>query len=324
MKEKKIKVGVIGAAGYTGGEMCRLLLNHPSVDLIFAQSRSQVGKLLSEVHIDLLGETSLSFTNDYSEQVDVAFMCLNHGESKQLLSNSPINAKHIVDLGNDFRLGDNSDHDFVYGLPEWQRDKIKKAKKIANPGCFATAIQLGLIPLASHGLLSEVHSTGITGATGAGQALQPTTHFSWRANNISGYKTLTHQHIPEINRVLKTLQPNFNFEINFVPWRGDFTRGIFVSSVLNLPQFETDIKTLYENYYYSHPFTYISKTMINLKQVVNTNKCVIHVEIVGKKLIIHSALDNLLKGACGQAIQNMNLMLGLAETAGLKLKPSIF
>ena len=322
----KIKAGIIGGAGYTGGETVRLLLHHPHVELTFVQSRSQAGKFLYEVHTDLLGEITLKFSSDFDKAVDVIFLCLSHGESKTFLAENifPDNVC-IVDLGNDFRLGDKtSDREFVYGLPEFQRDRIKKAKNIANPGCFATTIQLGLLPLAKAGMLKEVHTTGITGSTGAGQKLQDLTHFSWRANNISAYKTLTHQHLGEINQTLKTLQSGFIEGVNFVPWRGDFTRGIFVTSVLNCDLSIESASTLYKEYYASHPFTYISDSMIDLKQVVNTNKCLIHLEKIGNKLAIHSVTDNLLKGASGQAIQNLNLMFGFEETAGLKLKGSIF
>ncbi len=322
----KIKAGIIGGAGYTGGETIRLLLNHPHAELAFVQSRSQADKSLYEVHTDLLGETSLKFSSEFDKAVDVLFLCLSHGESKKFLTENKFPAStRIIDLGNDFRLGDKAgDREFVYGLPEFQRDKIKSAKNIANPGCFATTIQLGLLPLAKAGLLKEVHTTGITGSTGAGQKLQDSTHFTWRANNISAYKTLTHQHLGEINQALKALQTGFNESINFVPWRGDFTRGIFVTSVLNYNlSIEAAIK-LYKEYYSSHPFTHVSDSMIDIKQVVNTNKCLIYLEKVGNKLAIHSVTDNLLKGASGQAIQNMNLMFGFEEAAGLKLKANIF
>jgi N-acetyl-gamma-glutamyl-phosphate reductase len=307
-----IKVGIIGGAGYTGGETIRLLLNHPHAQLSFVQSRSQAGKFLHETHTDLLGDTDLKFSAEIDESVDVIFLCLGHGESKKLLSEKPIRTK-LIDLGNDFRLTD----EFVYGLPEINREKIKKAGKVANPGCFATTIQLGLLPLA--GKLKEVYTTGITGSTGAGQKLQDTTHFTWRANNISAYKTLTHQHMGEINRTLKT-----NNIIHFVPWRGDFTRGIFVSSVLTNTDALEDLNKLYKKFYEGHPFTRVADSMIDLKQVVNTNKCLIFLEKEGDKLVVHSALDNLLKGASGQAVQNMNLMFGFEEDAGLRLKSIVF
>lgn len=322
----KIKAGIIGGAGYTGGETLRLLLLHPQVEVAFVQSRSQAGKPVTTTHSDLIGETDLVYTSDFNQPVDVLFLCLSHGESKKLLSENSFPATaRIIDLGNDFRLGDTAaGREFVYGLPEYQREKIKTANNIANPGCFATTIQLGLLPLAKAGLLKEVHTTGITGSTGAGQKLQDTTHFTWRANNISAYKTLTHQHLGEINQTLKSLQPNFADAVNFVPWRGDFTRGIFVTSVLDCSLTLEEANKLYKEYYTSHPFTHVIDEMIDLKQVVNTNKCLIHLEKVGSKLVIHSITDNLLKGASGQAVQNMNLMFGFDEREGLKLKSSVF
>lgn len=320
-----IKAGIIGGAGYTGGETTRLLLHHPKVELAFVQSRSQAGKFLHETHSDLLGETDLKFTEDYG-QADVIFLCLGHGESKKLLEEKSFSSTiKLIDLGNDFRLGDKvAGREFVYGLPEFQRDAIRKATNVANPGCFATTIQLGLLPLAQAGLLREVHSTGITGSTGAGQKLQDTTHFTWRANNISAYKTLTHQHMGEIGRTINALQPGFGAGIHFVPWRGDFTRGIFVSSVLSTDQSLDKLNELFKSFYKSHPFTHVASSMIDLKQVVNTNKCVIFLEKEGNKLVVHSALDNLLKGASGQALQNMNLMFGFDETDGLRLKSTVF
>ncbi len=323
---KKIKAGIIGGAGYTGGETLRVLLGHPHVDVAFVQSRSQAGKSVTDTHRDLLGETDLVYTTDFNQPVDVLFLCLSHGESKKLISEHAFApTTRIIDLGNDFRLdGRAGDREFIYGLPEFQRDKIKSAKNIANPGCFATTIQLGLLPLAKAGLLKEVHTTGITGSTGAGQKLQDTTHFTWRANNISAYKTLTHQHLGEINQTLKSLQPDFPDDVNFVPWRGDFTRGIFVTSVLTYSLTQEEAFNLYKEFYAGHPFTHVSDEMIDLKQVVNTNKCLIYVEKVGNKLAIHSATDNLLKGASGQAIQNMNLMFEFDEAAGLKLKGNAF
>lgn len=324
--EKKVKAGIIGGAGYTGGETLRLLLNHPKVEVLFVQSRSQAGKPVTSTHADLLGETDLIYTSDFNQPVDVLFLCLSHGESKKLLSeNNFSSTTRIIDLGNDFRLGDTAGgREFVYGLPEFQREKIKSAKNIANPGCFATTIQLGLLPLAKAGLLKEVHTTGITGSTGAGQKLQDTTHFTWRANNISAYKTLAHQHLGEINQTLKKLQPGFSEAVNFVPWRGDFTRGIFVTSVLDCSLSLEAANKLYNDYYTSHPFTHVIDEMIDLKQVVNTNKCLIHLEKVGSKLAIHSITDNLVKGASGQAVQNMNLMFGFDEGEGLKLKSTVF
>lgn len=322
----KITAGIIGGAGYTGGETLRLLLNHSKVEVVFVQSRSQAGKPVTSTHHDLIGETDLIYSSNFNQPADVLFLCLSHGESKKLLSEQSFPATtRIIDLGNDFRLGDKADNrEFVYGLPELQRDKITQAKNIANPGCFATTIQLGLLPLAKAGLLTEVHTTGITGSTGAGQKIQDTTHFTWRANNISAYKTLTHQHLGEINQTLKKLQPRFDDEVNFIPWRGDFTRGIFVTSVISCALSLDEVNKLYEDFYAAHPFTHLSKETINLKQVVNTNKCLIHLEKVGNKLAIHSITDNLLKGASGQAVQNMNLMFGFEESEGLKLKGITF
>jgi N-acetyl-gamma-glutamyl-phosphate reductase len=319
----KIKAGIIGGAGYTGGETTRLLLSHPNVELVFAQSRSQAGKPLNSVHHDLVGDTDLKFSEGFNQTVDVLFLCLSHGESKKLLTENIFpSTTRIIDLGNDFRLGEKAgNREFVYGLPEFQREKVKSAKNIANPGCFATTIQLGLLPLAKAGLLKEVHTTGITGSTGAGQKLQDTTNFTWRANNISAYKTLTHQHLGEINRTLKSLQSNFVEAINFVPWRGDFTRGIFVTSVLDCNLTLVNANKLYKDYYASHPFTNVADGMIDMKQVVNTNKCLLFLEKIENKLAIHSATDNLLKGASGQAVQNMNLMFGFNESDGLRLKP---
>jgi N-acetyl-gamma-glutamyl-phosphate reductase len=322
----KVKAGIIGGAGFTGGETIRLLLNHPQVELTFVHSRSNAGKALHAVHADLVGETSLTFTDSFKEKVDVIFLCLGHGESKKFLAEHSFDSSiRIIDLSQDFRLGESvAGRDFVYGLPELYRDQIRKAKNIANPGCFATTLKLGLLPLAKAGILKEVYSTGITGSTGAGQKLQDTTHFTWRANNISAYKTLSHQHLREINFHLKTHQPSFDAPINFVPWRGDFTRGIFVSSVTACDLSLEAIRKVYEDYYRNHAFTFVSGGAIDLKQVVNTNKCVLGLEKEGDKLVIHSALDNLLKGASGQAVQNMNLMFGLDEREGLNLKSIVF
>ncbi len=321
----KIRAGVAGGAGYAGGEMVRLLLNHPSAELVSVQSRSQHGKPLTSVHKDLYGETDLTFVQSVDESVDILFLCLSHGESKIFLSEHAIpSATRIIDLGNDFRLGGGVDgRAFVYGLPEFQRDAIRRAHNVTNPGCFATAIQLGLLPLAKAGQLHTVHTTGITGSTGAGQALQESTHFTWRTSNISAYKTLQHQHNSEIHQTLRALQPNFG-NVHFVPWRGDFARGIFVTSVLESNSSLEDLNALYMNYYQHHPFTHIAGQMVDIKQVVNTNKCLVYLEKVDGMLAVHSVTDNLLKGASGQAVQNMNLMFGLDETEGLKLKGSAF
>src|SRR5688572_3372356 len=323
---KKIKVGIIGGAGYTGGETIRLLLNHPYAELTFVHSRSNAGNPLYTAHPDLLGDTELAFTDVVQQDVDVIFLCLGHGESKKFLQDNPIAEKiKIIDLSQDFRLGDSVEgRTFVYGLPELNRETIKKGSNIANPGCFASAIELGLLPLAKAGILKETYTTGITGSTGAGQKLQDTTHFTWRANNISAYKTLTHQHLKEINMTLRQLQPEFSGGINFVPWRGDFARGIYVSSCVTVDASLEEVTKLYKNFFKGHPFTFVSDEQIDLKQAVNTNKCLISFEKEKDKLVIHSAIDNLLKGASGQAVQNMNLMCGFEEAAGLRLKGIVF
>lgn len=322
---EKIKVGIVGGAGYTGGETIRLVLNHPNAQLIFVNSRSNAGNPLHHVHPDLLGETDLTFTDDLPE-TDVLFLCLGHGESMKFLQENKISAStKIIDLSQDFRLGETSgDRIFVYGLPEINKDSLRTAQNVANPGCFATAIELGLIPLANAGILKDTFTTGITGSTGAGQKLQSTTQFTWRVNNISAYKTLTHQHLREINQTIRQLQPEFNGEVNFLPWRGDFARGIYVSSCVAVDASLEEIKKLYMDFYEDHPFTVVSDAMIDLKQVVNTNKCLIGLEKENGKLVIHSAIDNLLKGASGQAVQNMNLMCGVDEEAGLRLKSLVF
>jgi N-acetyl-gamma-glutamyl-phosphate reductase len=320
---QKIKVGIIGGAGYTGGELIRLLIHHPNVSISFIHSRSNAGKTVASVHGDVVGETDLQFSGELSNDADVLFLCVGHGEAKKFLEENDIDDKiKIIDLSQDFRLSQNAkfkSKNFVYGLPELNKEAIRSAGNIANPGCFATAIQLGLLPLAKAGLLNEVYTTGITGSTGAGQGLSATSHFSWRANNIQAYKTLTHQHLKEINQSLGQFQSK-NIELNFVPWRGDFARGIFISSTITCEEPLEKLAGLYQDFYAGHPFTILSQDEIYLKQVVNTNKCVIQLEKVGTKLVIHSAIDNLLKGASGQAVQNMNLMSGLDERAGLNLK----
>lgn len=324
----KIKAGIIGGAGYTGGELIRLLINHPEVSLEFVQSRSNAGKPVHAVHPDLIGDTDLSFSGEMSTAIDVLFLCLGHGESRKFLEQTAISSTtKIVDLTNDFRLRNQSsigNRQFVYGLPELNRNQIKNADNIANPGCFATAIQLGLLPIAEAGLLHDVYTTGITGSTGAGQSLSQSSHFSWRANNIQAYKTLTHQHLEEIGESLLQLQPDSNIELSFVPWRGDFTRGIFISSTLHCSLTLEETIHIYTQYYKEHPFTHVSRESIFLKQVVNTNKAVLQIEKAGTKIVIHSAIDNLLKGACGQAVQNMNLAFGISEKTGLHLKPTGF
>ena len=324
----KVRAGIVGGAGYTGGELLRILLRHPGADVAFVQSKSNAGKPVSAVHRDLVGDTNLQFSDNILPDADVLFLCAGHGEARKLLAELDISeTTRIIDLSQDFRLAENAvsgGRHFVYGLPELQRETIREAHDIANPGCFATAIQLALLPLASAGLLKTVHVTAITGATGAGQSLQPTQHFAWRANNISAYKILQHQHLGEISRSLGQLMGRQPDPVHFVPWRGDFTRGIFAGSCtvcdLSLPE----LTALYTEYYQSHPCTHLSAEPIDLKQVVNTNKCLLHLEKSGDQLVIHSAIDNLLKGASGQAVQNMNLMFGLEETSGLDFKASCF
>ncbi|MEQ1797129.1 MAG: N-acetyl-gamma-glutamyl-phosphate reductase [Lacibacter sp.] len=323
-----IRVGIIGGAGYTGGELIRLLINHPAAELSFIHSRSNAGKPVYTVHQDLFGDTELKFTGELSNDADVLFLCLGHGESKKFLTENTIDEKiKVIDLANDFRLANSStigNRKFIYGLPELNREEIKKANNIANPGCFATTLQLGLLPLAKAGLLKDVYTTGITGSTGAGQGLSATSHFSWRANNIQAYKTLTHQHLGEIGESLLQLQPNSDIAVNFVPWRGDFTRGIFISSQMHCDLSLVELNKLYEDYYAGAVFTHVTKEAVFLKQVVNTNKCIIQLEKVGDIVVVHSAADNLLKGASGQAVQNMNLLFGLDERAGLNLKANYF
>ena len=325
---QKVNIGIVGGAGYTGGELLRVLLRHPNAHIAFVHSTSSAGELVSKVHADLLGDTELKFTNTLDQNIDVLFLCVGHGDANKFLTANEIKASiKIIDLSQDFRLAASAtigDRNFIYGLPELQREAIKSANNIANPGCFATAIQLGLLPLAAKGLLKEVYTTGITGSTGAGQGLSNTSHFSWRANNIQAYKTLQHQHLNEIVQSLAQLQGNQNAEVNFVPWRGDFTRGIFVTSIISSDLSLEALYDLYNAFYEGHAFTHVSKNNIDLKQVVNTNKCLIHIEKQGNKIAIHSVVDNLLKGAVGQAVQNMNLIFGIDEAAGLQLKANYF
>lgn len=322
----KIKAGIVGGAGYTGGELIRILLNHPAAEIVFVRSKSNAGNYLYSVHQDLLGETDMKFSAEMSADIDVLFLCVGHGEAKQFLQKNEIAPSiKIIDLSQDFRLGEETPtRKFIYGLPELNREKIKTAINIANPGCFATAIQLGLLPLAKAGLLDDVYTTGITGSTGAGQSLNATSHFSWRANNIQAYKTLSHQHLAEIGQSFMQLNPAGDVELSFIPWRGDFTRGIFISSQIKCELSKEEIDKLFTDYYAAHPFVSVSTDSIFLKQVVNTNKCVIQPEKVGSKLVVHSIIDNLVKGASGQAVQNMNLLFNLDETTGLKLKASYF
>lgn len=322
---KQVRAGIVGGAGYTGGEMIRLLINHPHVHIAFIHSSSNAGNPVSKIHSDLAGDTDLVFTEVLGTDIDVLFLCVGHGDAKKFLATNAIpDTVKIIDLSQDFRLKDREktgeSRTFVYGLPELNKEVISNAKNIANPGCFATAIQLGLLPLAKRGILKDVYTTGITGSTGAGQGLSSTSHFSWRANNIQAYKTLQHQHINEIHQSLRQLQQDADADVHFVPWRGDFTRGIYITSVIDCVLSLDEVKQLYKAFYAEHPFTHVQDAVIDLKQVVNTNKCLISIEKQGNKIAIHSAIDNLLKGASGQAVQNMNLLFGIEETAGLKLK----
>lgn len=337
----KIKVGIIGSAGYTGGELLRLLIYHPEVEIVFANSNSNAGNKLYAVHNDLFGDTEMTFSSDFHAAIDVLFLCVGHGDARPFLDANPIDSSvKIIDLSQDFRLKANTNFagkDFIYGLPELNREAIKTASYVANPGCFATNIQLSLLPLASQGLLGEqIHVNATTGSTGAGQRPGATTHFSWRANNLSAYKAFEHQHLQEISESLNQLQDGFLPEsekplieraaekIHFVPQRGAFPRGIFSSIYLETTLSEDEAYALYESYYESHPFTWVSRANIDLKQVVNTNKSIIHLEKHGNQLLILNATDNLLKGASGQAVQNMNLMFGLPERCGLNLKSAGF
>ena len=337
-----VKVGILGAAGYTGGELIRLLINHPEAEIVFANSESNAGNKVYDVHEGLLGDTELTFTDEMPfDQVDVVFFCFGHGKSEAFLKEHdiPANVK-IIDMAQDFRI--KGDHDFVYGLPEIHREEIAKCQHLANPGCFATCIQLGLLPLAKAGLLTrDIAVNAITGSTGAGQKPAATTHFSWRNNNFSVYKLFTHQHLHEICQTLNELKPaeaphvvdtldeGFEAEgisVDFIPYRGDFARGIFCTEVVTLSErlVESDLVALYKNFYEGATFTHYSDKALDLKQVVNTNKALVHVEVFGKKVVITSMIDNLLKGAVGQAVQNMNIMFGLDEKAGLNLKASAF
>lgn len=319
-----IKIGIIGGAGYTGGELIRILIHHPNVEIMFVNSKSQAGRPVFETHTDLIGDTDLLFTNQLPfEEVNAIFLCSGHGQSIKFLSENkiPENVK-IIDLSTDYR---DKSHGFVYGLPELNKELIKKAQKIANPGCFATSIQLAILPLAHANLIAnEVHVSAITGSTGAGQSLSASTHFTWRNNNMSIYKAFTHQHLAEINQSIKQLQGDFNSDINFIPYRGNFTRGI-IANVYTKFEGDLDLAVrIYKEYYINQPFCIVSESEIDLKQVVNTNKCVLHLQKNGGNLLITSIIDNLVKGASGQAIQNLNLLFGLEETTGLKLKSVAF
>jgi N-acetyl-gamma-glutamyl-phosphate reductase len=319
-----IKAGIIGGAGYTAGELIRILLNHPEVKLDFVFSTSQPGKPIAGVHQDLLGETDLQFSGEINPGVEVVFLCLGHGNSVKFLAENKFSEKtKIVDLSTDYRM--EGEHSFVYGLPEFYKDAIKKADFIANPGCFATAINLAILPLAKEGLLKEdVHINAVTGATGAGTSLSSTTHFTWRDNNYSTYKAFEHQHLNEIGQSVKNLQNNSLPEINLIPNRGDFSRGIHATTYTKFSGSLEAAKQIFKETYKDAAFTFLVEENLHLKQVVNTNKCLLQVQKFGDKLLITSIIDNLLKGASGQAVQNMNLMFGFEETAGLKLKANYF
>lgn len=337
-----IKVGILGAAGYTGGELIRLLLNHPEVEIVFANSESNAGNKVYDVHEGLIGETELEFSSEMPfDQVDVVYFCFGHGKSEAFLKEHsiPENVK-IIDLAQDFRI--KGDHDYVYGLPEIHREEIAKCQHLANPGCFATCIQEGLLPLAKAGLLTnDISVNAITGSTGAGQKPGATTHFSWRNNNFSTYKLFNHQHLHEICQTLNEIRPNgtprvvdtlnegFDADgitVDFIPYRGDFARGIFCTSVIRLYNAvePSEIVALYKDFFKDAAFTHYSDKALDLKQVVNTNKALVHVDVFGKKIVVTSMIDNLLKGAVGQAVQNMNIMFGIDEKSGLNLKASAF
>lgn len=340
---EKIKAGIIGSAGYTGGELLRILVNHPLTEIVFAHSVSNAGNKVYEVHNDLFGDTELVFSSGFHSDIDVVFLCVGHGDARKFLETNPFEDHvRIIDLSQDFRLRENRSFqgkEFVYGLPELNRERIRQARYVANPGCFATTIQLALLPLAKEGLLTDqIQVHAVTGSTGAGQRPSPTTHFSWRNSNVSVYQAFVHRHLQEINESLDQLQPGFLPEaeqggtlveraaekMNFIPQRGDFARGIFGSIYLDSKWSLHQATQLYQRYYAEHPFTWVSDANIDLKQVVNTNKALLHLQKQGDKLLILSATDNLIKGASGQAVQNMNLMFGLQETQALRLKPSAF
>ncbi len=319
-----MRVGIIGGAGYTAGELLRLLLNHPKAEIAFIHSSSNAGKPVTDIHEGLIGETDLRFSESYDlNSIDVLFLCQGHGFSRKFWEENEMpDTLKVIDLAQDYR--DESDG-YVYGLPEANISRIRGARKVANPGCFATALQVALLPLAAAGKLTgEIHITGITGSTGAGVKPGATTHFSWRTDNLSVYKAFEHQHLAEIKQTLRNLQPGFDAEISFIPVRGDFARGIFAMTYIDTDLSQEDAVKLYKDFYKDAAFTHISDRPVDLKQVVNTNKAVVSIEKHGSKLLILSAIDNLLKGASGQAVQNMNIICGLPERTGLSLKPSAF
>lgn len=320
-----VKVGIVGGAGYAGGELLRILLHHPWAEIAFVHSRSQAGKPITSVHSDLFGETDLQFTDSISPDADLLFLSMGHGESQKILAELDLSPQvKIIDLSQDFRLS-RPGNDFVYGLPEAFKEEIKEADKIANPGCFATAIQLALLPVAANGLLNqEVHVSAITGSTGAGQSLSSTIHYTWRNNNVSVYKPFVHQHLAEIKQTLQRLNHQWQKDIYFVPMRGSFTRGILVAVQTKITAPLDDLFALYQDFYQQHPFVFVVDFNPDVKQVVNTNKALLHLVKEGEQLLIISVIDNLIKGAAGQAVQNMNLMFGFEETLGLQLKPVAF
>ena len=324
-----IQIGIVGGAGYTAGELIRIVLHHKKVQLNFVYSTSNAGNAIANIHQDLIGETRMKFTDTINDAIDVLFLCLGHGNSKTFLEKHTF-SKHtkIIDLSNDFRLTENAvfqGMQFTYGLPEINKKAIKNANYIANPGCFATAIQLAILPLADANLINnDMHINAVTGATGAGTSLSKTTHFTWRDNNFSYYKPFTHQHLGEINQSIKQLQKSFHNEVHFLPNRGNFSRGIFATAYTNFEGTLEEARTMYQDFYKEAVFTHLSDKEIHLKQVVNTNKCIIHIHKHKHQILITSIIDNLIKGASGQAIHNMNLMLGFAENEGLQLKGTYF
>ncbi len=320
-----IRVGIVGGAGYTAGELLRILLNHPEVNTSFVHSKSHAGQPVSNVHTDLLGETDLVFTDELSLRIDALFLCMGHGQSEKFLRENAVPGKlKIIDLSQDFRLKSEG-HDFIYGLPELNKHYIKVSERIANPGCFATCMQLGLLPLASYGLLQDtVHIQGITGSTGAGQKPMATTHFSWRNNNVSVYKAFEHQHLAEVKQSILQLQPKFEQELIFIPMRGNFTRGILCSMYTKCTIPFEEVKSIYESYYKRNPFVVLSDSNPDLKQVVNTNKGILYLQKQGEYIFTVVIIDNLLKGASGQAVHNMNIAFGLDDTLGLKFKAAAF
>ena len=325
-KFNMIKVGIIGGAGYTAGELLRILLNHPEAQVTYIHSTSNAGNNVSDVHTDLLGDTDLVFSREMNfSNLDVIFLCMGHGKSVEFMQNNELpNSLKVIDLSNDYRLNANKG-EFVYGLPEMNRERIKTAKYIANPGCFATAIQLALLPLAANHLINDdIHVNAITGSTGAGQSPSRTSHFSWRNNNVSAYKIFEHQHLGEINQSLTQLQPSYMPSMNFIPIRGNHPRGIYVTTYTKYEGTLDEAKQLFDTYYHEHPFVFRVDTNPDLKQVVNTNKCILNLVKFENKLLIISMIDNLVKGASGQAVQNMNLMFDLDEKCGLYMKPSAF